>query len=266
MSALQHDSLVLNPNGLALENVATYTRRIAANEARVWENVLDWEHLPHLHDSSFSYCELDAAGPWGWRVWSDVDHSSHIELCVDSDKYVTRSYSGGQQFSEIWTYLSPQRDYTDIRVEFFSTGVDESNQQAIGDMYLALYDVLWSEDEEMMRARQSRLDQQRDRSKQIVLGRIETLRAELPLTFELGGKEYVLSEDSEGWKVQPTLCPHMLGPLGPGSTAGYVRCPWHGYVFELSSGECVEPPGVPCKLGTPPEIIAEGDSLRVVLP
>ena len=71
MPANQHDALSLDPNSLNLKHVATYTRLVEANLTRGWENVRDWEHLPHLHDASFSYCELDEVGQWGWRVWSD---------------------------------------------------------------------------------------------------------------------------------------------------------------------------------------------------
>ena len=82
MPVVQKNPLTKNPNGLDLKLVATYRRQIQASLVRVWENVLDWEHLPHLHDSSFKYCELDEAGRWGWRVWSDPDHSGHFELAV----------------------------------------------------------------------------------------------------------------------------------------------------------------------------------------
>ena len=51
-----------------LVEVATYERRVAADGMRVWENVLDWEHLPWLHRESFASIELREAGPWGWRA------------------------------------------------------------------------------------------------------------------------------------------------------------------------------------------------------
>lgn len=34
-------------------------------------------------------------------------------------------------------------------------------------------------------------------------------------------------------------CPHMQGPLGDGAVIdGHVRCPWHGWMFDIVSGEC----------------------------
>jgi nitrite reductase/ring-hydroxylating ferredoxin subunit len=254
MPASQQNPLALDPNALDLQQVATYTRQINANLARVWENVLDWEHLPHLHDASFSYCELDEAGRWGWRVWSDPAHEGHIELCVDEGCYVARSYSRGEQFSEIWTHLKPQGDCTDIRVEFYSSGVTEDNRDSIGEMYLGLYQTLWDEDEAMMSERQLRLEQNRSDASHVILGDVQVLRQKLPMRFELNRREYELSETIPGWTATPTVCPHLLGPLAPSDEPGQLRCPWHGYVFDLASGACVSPPDARCSIGLPLDI------------
>lgn len=254
MPATQHNALSLDPNALNLQQVAIYERQITASLARVWENVLDWEHLPHLHDASFNYCELDDAGRWGWRVWSDPDHGGHIELCVDKDSYVARSYSTGGQFSEIWTHLRAQGDCTDIRVEFYSSGITEDNRDAIGELHLGLYKTLWDEDEAMMRERQHRLEQTRSAESEIDLGDAQALRTRLPIRFELNRREYELREESSGWTATPTVCPHLLGPLAASAQPGRLSCPWHGYVFDLASGSCVSPPDARCSLGLPLDI------------
>ena len=46
MPANQQNAALFNPNAPNLTRVATYERLIRAPEERVWENVLDWEHLP----------------------------------------------------------------------------------------------------------------------------------------------------------------------------------------------------------------------------
>jgi nitrite reductase/ring-hydroxylating ferredoxin subunit len=39
-------------------------------------------------------------------------------------------------------------------------------------------------------------------------------------------------------------CPHMEGPLGEGEVEErLVTCPWHGWQFDVTSGECVNLPG-----------------------
>lgn len=263
MPAVQKDALTRNPNSLDLQQVASYSRKIEANLARVWENVLDWEHLPYLHDGSFNYCELDEAGRWGWRIWSDPEHKGHIELVVDTSCYVARSYTGDEQISEIWTYLTDRGDSTDIRVEFYSTGVTGDNRDGIGEFYLGLYRVLWDEDEAMMQARQQRLQQQRTASAEINLGAVEQLRQSAPFLFELNRREYLLSEQSTGWVATPTICPHLLGPLAAVEQPGQMRCPWHGYVFDLQTGKCVTPATARCSLGLPPEISLQDGQLIV---
>ena len=35
------------------------------------------------------------------------------------------------------------------------------------------------------------------------------------------------------------ICPHQGGPLGQGNLEGFViRCPWHGWSFDVRSGQC----------------------------
>ena len=47
--------------------VATYARRVRASAERVWENVLDWEHLPYLHSQAFSSVRRLSGDANGWR-------------------------------------------------------------------------------------------------------------------------------------------------------------------------------------------------------
>ena len=46
-------------------------------------------------------------------------------------------------------------------------------------------------------------------------------------------------------------CPHAGGPLGEGTLEGeVVECPWHGWEFNVRTGQCIENPtpawAVPC--------------------
>ncbi len=51
--------------------------------------------------------------------------------------------------------------------------------------------------------------------------------------FNLGGTFYALDN----------RCTHVGGPLGEGTVEGtQVTCPWHGSIFEITTGEVVEPP------------------------
>ena len=254
MSTLQSNATEFNPNKLELVEVARYQRTIDAPLERVWENVLDWEHLPHLHASSFNYIELDDGGEWGWRTWSDAEHAGHLELCVASrGSYVARSYVGSVQVSEIWTSLEPRAQNTDIDVTFYFPNVEQGASAGLGDTILALYSQLWDEDEAMMRERHRRLAERRDASQSITLGDRDALVRRLrdgdTIRFQLRRREYQLRYHNGELLAHPTICPHLLGPLGAGDLSnGRLTCPWHGYQFDLATGACLSPAHATCSL------------------
>lgn len=49
-------------------HTGSYQRRMPVSLARMYENALDWEHLPWLHSSSFSSIHCIENGDWGWRA------------------------------------------------------------------------------------------------------------------------------------------------------------------------------------------------------
>ena len=48
--------------GSGVDHVGTYKRTVPVNLERMYENALDWQHLPHLHNSSFEDIECIDAG------------------------------------------------------------------------------------------------------------------------------------------------------------------------------------------------------------
>ena len=51
-------------------------------------------------------------------------------------------------------------------------------------------------------------------------------------------------------------CPHWLGPLDATPVVdGCVRCPWHGYRFDVRSGGSADGRGL--RLATPPRVLIE---------
>jgi nitrite reductase/ring-hydroxylating ferredoxin subunit len=263
MPAQQVGAHARNPNGMNLVRVATYERTIRADIERVWENVLDWEHLAHLHDSAFGFIDLIDAGPWGWRVHSNAEQSASIELVVvDECSYVSRSYAGDVQKAEIWTFLSPSDGSTGIRVEFDLPDVPPGKRETLGRHMLDLYTRLWDEDESMMMERARRLRETRSSARTLDLGRKEDLQ--LPSIFQLGGREFRLQALDGELTALPTLCPHLLGPLPehPASD-GTLTCPWHGYRFDVATGACIRPATAPCRLPPSPTIEIEDDRVIV---
>jgi nitrite reductase/ring-hydroxylating ferredoxin subunit len=260
--------------------VATYRRPIRASLERVWENVLDWEHLPWLHSGSFSDIRCLDAGPWGWRAevqYPGTEIRSNIALStdVDANRYVTRVLDGPGSGGEVWTTLSPAAEHvTDIVVEFCADVPPGANSKSLGDGYLALYERLWDEDETMMRQRQSELDRRGQKGEStpaqpaaapIVLGTIAEVRSVLPLSVEaLGARMRIIELDGE-WILHSLTCPHSFGPLDDSPVIdGKVTCPWHGYRFDLQSGRSCD--GHRLRLACPVdlEIDRPGDQVRLI--
>jgi nitrite reductase/ring-hydroxylating ferredoxin subunit len=250
-----------------LVHVATYRRRVAASTERVWENVLDWEHLPHLHAASFRSIALDAKSASGWRARVGLHPASEIDLELaiepNAPRYVSRTLAGPGAGSEIWTSVAGvAADATDIEVEFWLPAVAPDRVGAVGAFYTELYRRLWDEDEAMMvrRARELADAATATPFERTPLGHLDDLRAKLPHCFTWSGRRWRLVELDGVLHAHATRCPHWLGPLDAAPVeAGVVTCPWHGWRFDVRSGAALD--GRRGRLAAPPqiEIDAAGD-------
>ena len=232
----------------ALHLVGTYRRRVDASLVRVWENVFDWEHLAHLHDGSFAECTLIDSGPWGWRVkltTVGAPTAQIIELRADraSGRYTSKTLDGAGAGTEIRVALAPiEPDQVDVTVDFHIPESRPARLEALGAAYVVAYARLWDEDEAMMQQRERALAQRRmpDRTAPpLDLGDERAVRAALPMAFQFGDAPFRLV-DLEGEIIaHSATCPHWLGPLDEAPVvAGEIRCPWHGYRFDVANGSC----------------------------
>lgn len=249
-----------------LHRVASYDRTVGASLERAWENVRDWEHLPHLHRSSFRSIELLEQSRTGWRATVGLHPDTEIvlELVIDGDRYVSRTLEGPGAGSEIWTTLAPgpDDDATQVHVDFELAGLEgrsEPERAAIGRAYRTLYTRLWDEDEGMMRERAARL--RTHAGQRIALGPRSALQ--LPLDIELEGRRVRLDEQAGKLVAQSRVCPHWLGPLEPDEDAGQLRCRWHGYAFDPQTGRNCD--GKNLRMTAPPRVIAEGSAEEIFL-
>jgi nitrite reductase/ring-hydroxylating ferredoxin subunit len=210
---------------VSLARVGTLRRDVRASLARVWENVLDWEHLPWLHRDTFAGVALEAAGPWGWRAAIRLRGAAaapplDVELRIDRARasYDTRTLGGAGAGTCIRTRLEPRGErLTRVTVTFDVPDVPSAAVRAVGDAYVALYRRLWDEDEAMMRTRQAVLDGGGE-------GAVRTVAVDgRPRRFR-------------------TVCPHRGGPLdaAPVEPDGCLTCPWHGYRFDLRTGRSAD--------------------------
>ena len=254
-------------------HVGTYRRVLPVSLERMYENALDWEHLPYVHESSFEAIEGIDAGPWGWRAETTSARGdvSIIELRLDQvcRRWITRTLEGANAGSEIWTHAFPiEAHRVDIVVDFFVPGVAAGARQKVGEAFAALYESLYDEDVAMMTERQRQLDAKTETDQppvqqegRIALGARDDL--ELPMQVESGGRPFVVAEIDGALYVYSALCPHRLGPLHVAPPErGLVTCPWHGYQFDVADGSCTT--GQSCRLPVPPRV-AQDDAGQVFL-
>jgi len=108
------------------------------------------------------------------------------------------------------------------------------------------------------------------------VGRLDDLPENEGLTLDIGGRPIgIFKVDSKVYAVK-NLCPHKRAPLARGTLEGtmlptpcageyqygmasqVLRCPWHGWEFDIQTGECLF--GVSdSRIKTYPVSIREGD-------
>lgn len=254
---------------------ATYERRLDGSVERLLENALDWEHLPWLHSTSFTSIRKLEAGNWGWRArvglpGNPAPQEILLELLLDHEKreWVSRVLEGPGAGNEIWSRTDPVDDRScDVFVEFHLANVRPQEAEAYGKAYRRLYARLYDEDESMMAGRQAMLDLLKSNPKRsgepVELGMKDELVAKLPLQFEFGRRPFRLVEFGGKLVAHSTICPHFLGPLElcEVDAGGIVTCPWHGCLFDVSSGKSADQYHY-C-LETPPRIVIDPATGRV---
>ena len=81
--------------------------------------------------------------------------------------------------------------------------------------------------------------------------------------FVVNGHPYCVANIDGTVGVLDGVCPHEEGPLSEGTIeAGRVVCPWHGYAFDIRSGESEQDPDVKAKVF---EKVIENGELRAVV-
>jgi len=269
------------PESEPLYNVGPYLRVVGASLERIWENVLDWEHLPHLHVDSFAAIRLVHASAEGWRavvttVASLGGAQSEVEVVLDRPRtrYVTRTIAGAGVGTEIVTTLAPvNASVTRVSVDFLVPGVSEEHADLVGVYYRKLYARLWDQDEAMMVERErvlglaSRADLRvpDDRRAPVPLGNADDLRSRLPLLVEVADRLYRIVNVGGRFVVHSAVCPHMGGPLDRAAVDEHacVACPWHGYRFDVTSGCSVE--GRKLRLAAVPRVDIDAETGETLL-
>lgn len=85
--------------------------------------------------------------------------------------------------------------------------------------------------------------------------------------FDVGGRRLLLLQHAGQVYLLDNICPHAGYPLEAGriNEAGEIRCPMHGYLFDLNSGECTYSTEGPCRAVETFALQRQGDWIGVEL-
>ena len=252
--------------GNRLAHVGTYTRELPISLERMYENAIDWEHLPFLHSSTFSHIEMIDSGDWGWKARANLVPKSFLndmvlELRLDRTKnrWITTTLAGLGKGTEIWTHAIPLgENKIKIVVDFFVPKLPFFLKSSYEPRYIALYAQLYDEDLWMMAGRQEELNRLEESThhkkvERKILGKVSEIQQAMPFHFYFNNHPYRLIDLKGEWIAHSTSCPHMLGPLEDAKIEeGILECPWHGYQFDLTTRKCIS--GQKCRLAPAPRI------------
>jgi nitrite reductase (NADH) small subunit len=122
----------------------------------------------------------------------------------------------------------------------------------------------------MMQARERALADRRAGSVEegepapISLGGLEDVRSRLPLVVDFGKRRFRIVELDGELIAHSVECPHLLGPLdGCEVVTGAIRCPWHGYSFDLRTGLCSN--GGSLRLRSAPQVVVDAETSQVTV-
>ena len=241
----------------ALPHLGTYRRTLPVAWARLEETLLDWERLPNLHQHSYAWIEHEDSGEWGWRTrvglpTSEGPRESVLELRLYREELrtVLRNASGASAGTEVWTHavVHGARSLSVI-VDFFVPGIAADSRPRLGEAWARVYHQLYDADEAMMVARDAALEG------------VQLAPPPGARLVEQDGVRWRLVELDDGTWAIPARCAHRLGPLETAEISdGVVTCPWHGYRFDVRSGECLT--GQACRLPPARRVERDAEGLR----
>jgi nitrite reductase/ring-hydroxylating ferredoxin subunit len=83
------------------------------------------------------------------------------------------------------------------------------------------------------------------------------------IVAEVQGKALAVFNVDGNFHVIDNTCVHRGGPLGEGDVEGnVVSCPWHGWQFNVTTGECVKNPSARVEVY---QVKVEGADIKVLL-
>lgn len=208
---------------MQLVEVGSLTRELGASAMLAIENELDWEHLPHIHASTFSAISLIRSDRNGWEADVVLANGAPIRMVVmlDEDRlgYSNGTFSGDVEVARAVARIEVVSSETcRINMRFLAPPAPEAELAAAGSFFETLYKQILDEDEPKMQHHARALREgpaARLRRRSVTLSNGQTYQA-------------------------PEVCPHQGLPLSSEPDAfGIMTCPWHGYRFDVRTGKCI---------------------------
>ena len=257
--------------------VAVYERLVRASLERIWENVLDWEHLPALHRDSFAGGASDRLGRVGVgsaqvRVPGRSARSPCGSRSIASNlRYVTATTEGPGAGTEIWTSLEPKGEHeTQIRVEFLVPDVSPERVATLGErLPVAVREALGrgrGDDAPAPGAARPRSARPLPRSREVLeLGALADVRAKLPLDSTLDGRPFRIVSWTASWSPIRPSAPIGCGPLEAGKVEGRHGRPVLGTTTASTCAAGRSADGRALRLAPPPRIERAGELISLLL-
>jgi nitrite reductase/ring-hydroxylating ferredoxin subunit len=89
--------------------------------------------------------------------------------------------------------------------------------------------------------------------------RLEDVPAGRPLRVDVGGAAVLVVRAGDAVYACGAVCAHKGGPLENGTLSGArLACPWHGWMYDVRTGDCVFP-GRGARVPTFPTVVEAGD-------
>jgi nitrite reductase/ring-hydroxylating ferredoxin subunit len=83
------------------------------------------------------------------------------------------------------------------------------------------------------------------------------------IVAEVNGKTLAVFNVEGTFYAIDNTCVHRGGPLGEGDVEGnVVTCPWHGWEYNVTTGECVNNPSAKVEVY---QVKVEGNDVKVLL-
>lgn len=77
---------------------------------------------------------------------------------------------------------------------------------------------------------------------EVRVARLDEVPAGQPVLVEAAGTRVVLARVGERVYACSDTCAHQGGPLDQGRLSGTrLSCPWHGWMYDVRTGECLMP-------------------------